>query len=64
VSDADLKNAIVVQPVLDDDRLEIAYRLFNEICERFPDRIIALVDPHNGHILARSDNSRQTARLH
>ena len=38
-----------------EDRLEVARRLFRAMCAQYPDRLITLFDPHDAHIVARSD---------
>ncbi len=38
----------------DDDRLEIARRIYNALCGEYPDQFIVLCDPQ-GRVLARHD---------
>jgi hypothetical protein len=47
-------NTIMDQRVDDENRLDVARRLYQAMCVQHPDRFIILVDPH-GRLLARSD---------
>ena len=40
--------------VTQDQRIDIAYRIFRAMCGQYPDRLLTLVDAH-GRTLARSD---------
>ena len=53
VTDADKKAVIVEELLRDDQRLDLAKRVFENLCGLFPERTIMLVHP-GGHILKRS----------
>jgi len=54
VTDADKKAVIVEELLRDDQRLDLAHRLYENLCRLFPERTIMLAHPR-GPILKRSD---------
>jgi hypothetical protein len=56
VTDADKKAVIVEELLHDDQRLDLAHRLYEELRGIFPERTIVLAHPH-GHILKRSQKT-------
>jgi hypothetical protein len=53
VTDSDKKAVIVEELLRDDQRLDLAHRLYENLCGLFPERTIMLAHPR-GHILKRS----------
>lgn len=53
VTDIDKKAVIVEELLRDDQRLDLAQRLFENLCALFPERTIMLAHP-GGHILKRN----------
>ena len=52
---AALKSLLMMErDVTQDQRIDIAYRIFRAMCGQYPDRLLTLVDAH-GRTLARSD---------
>ena len=53
VTDADQKAVILEELLRDDQRLDLAHRLYENLCELFPERTIMLAHPC-GRILKRN----------
>lgn len=54
MTDADRKAVVIEELLRNDQRLDLAQRLFENLCRLFPERTIMLAHP-GGRILTRND---------